>query len=488
MRDLTSGDAAALLALALAACAQPSPSPPPVSATTATPSARAAAPDGDVDASVAGDPADARAEATASGLPAQLDPDGNDDPSDPGSGEIPAEAHFERVGRAPLSLRRICDLRPFADALYAAHANDPLGTDGATITRYQPTVEAGKPAFTVAFDWNRPGEPTEGGGAGQGFLRVHAIGGRLFVPDADPPHDGFGISEHGTEGYVFVSDPSGRFARPVGPHFRPPGPPDPDGGAGASVLPRAYHDLDAIRFRGRLYASTGAVPPKERAWTGPSPGALHVANASWSRWTYEVDYPFPWQNGVWRLGFLVRFKDRLFAGIQDYDGREPNDYVAFDPPAGSTVIDHRDAHPARITSRGAALTLRWYADGGRLYWIALERDGNAVLRVSTDGDTWRAIDLPAEGGRPTDITRFRGCLVVLTERRLYRLDGESAVTVAKMSEKKPRFELSDSFCAAPLAVYRNELYAGGQRDGALYRLTGGPEPPAAGAPSPKRPQ
>jgi hypothetical protein len=238
-------------------------------------------------------------------------------------------------------------------------------------------------------------------------------------------------------------------------------------------LPRAYHVLDAIRFRGRLYASTGSVPPTEHAWNGPSPGALHVANGSWSRWTYEVDYPFPWHNGVWRLGFLVRFKDRLYAGIQDYDGREPNDFVFFAPPAGSSVIDHKDTHPVRITTGGAALTLRWFTDRGRLYWIALQRDGSGTLRVSSDGDTWEAIALPAEGGRPTDIVRFRGALVVLTERALYRLDGTSVVPIASIKDKKSPFELTDSFCSAPLAVYRNELYAGGQRDGALYRLTPG---------------
>lgn len=95
-------------------------------------------------------------EAADAGL-AQIDPDGDDDASDTGSGEFPGPSHFERVGRAPLSLRRVCDLTVFNDALYAAHANDPLGSDGATITKYVP----GERPFRVAFDWNRPGEPRE---------------------------------------------------------------------------------------------------------------------------------------------------------------------------------------------------------------------------------------------------------------------------------------------------------------------------------------
>ncbi len=407
----------------------------------------------------------------------QIDPDGNDDPEDPGTGTVPTAGHFEHVGTPPLALTRICDLTPFHDTLYAAHANEPLGTDGATITRYAPvTADAGAPGrppaspFHVAFDWNRHGEPTGGGGAGQGFLRVRAIDGRLFVPDADPPYNGFGLVDHGTEGYIFISDLDGKFARAVGEHFHPPRAPSSDGGAGAAVLPRAYHGLDVIRFRGRLYASTGSVPPTERAWRGPSPGALHVANPSWSRFTYEVDYPFPWKDGVWRLGFMVRFKDRLFAGIQDYDGREPNDYVIFSPAPDSSVITHEDVHPRRVTETGAAQTLRWYTDRGKLYWITLTRWSEGALRVSDDGDQWRPIALPDDAGRPTDIARFRDSLVVLTERGLFRLDGETSVRVAAVTDKKTPFVVSDFFCAAPIAVFNNELYAGGQRNGALYRL------------------
>ncbi len=408
--------------------------------------------------------------------PAHIDPDGDDDPVDPAPGVVPTSAHFENVGKPPLALKRICDLTVLGDALYAAHAIQPLGVDGATITRYQP--DDAKRPFTVAFDWNRFGEPTTGGGAGQGFLRVHAIHGRLFVPDADPPYAGFGISEPGTEGFVFVSDARGVFALPRAPAHRPPGPPL-DGGAGAGVLPRAYHVLDAIEFRGRLYASTGSVPPKERAWNGPSPGALHVANADMSRWTYEVDYPYPWERGVWRLGFLVRFKDRLYAGIQDYDGRDPHDYVYFAPSAGAAAITRDDAHAISVSSTNGTLTLRWYADRGRLYWIAWHRGVGVALRVTDDGDHWREIALPPTAGAPTDVVRYRDALVVLTERALVRLDGErgeKATVIATIDAPKSPFVVDDAFCAAPLAVYRGDLYAGGQRDGTLFRLVDGATP------------
>ncbi len=397
--------------------------------------------------------------------PAQQEPDGDDDPIDPGAGPLPTDLRFERVGRAPLALQRICDLTPLGDALYASHANQPLGTDGATITRYRP--EDAKHPFSVAFDWNRPGEPTKGGGAGQGFLRVHAIGGRLFVPDTDPPYAGFGISDHGTEGFVFISDQDGRFAPATQPGHRPP--------ATAGVLPRAYHVIDVIRYRGRDYASTGSVPPGQPAWRGPSPGALHVADEQDRRWTYEVDYPFPWRDGVWRLTYLVRFRGSLYAGIQDYDGREPNDYVVFSPPESAEHIGHDDEHASRVTEGGAALTLRWFADGHRLWWIAIERGRpGSTLRVTDDGATWRVVPLPADAGAPTDVASYHGAVVALTEWGLWRVDVDPAVQLAAVSTKRSPFPVDDAFCAAPLAVFHGELYAGDQRDGALWRIRSGP--------------
>jgi hypothetical protein len=466
MRRALSGVALAVVALSCSTKSPPAPRDTAGASSVALP-ATAAPHDGRTAPSDAAAAAAPDAAPAAPPAPAQIDPDGNDDPETPGDGKIPARAHFEKVGLAPLALLRICDLTPLGDALYAAHANNPLGSDGATITRYRPNDDH---PFTVAFDWNRPGEPTKGGGGGQGFVRVHRIGERLFVPDADPPYNGFGISEPGTEGFVFVSGPDGTFARARMPGHQPPRPPDAAGKAGAAVLPRAYHVIDAIRFRGRYYASTGSVPPTERAWRGASPGALHVANADLSRWQYEVDYPYPWKDGVWRLTFMVRFRDRLYAGIQDYDGREPNDYVTFSPPKDSARIERADLKAVRVTARGTAQTIRWYTDRGALYWIAWSHRDGTWLRRTLDGDNWEVIYLPDGVGAPTDIVRFRDALVVLTERALVRIDGERPTVVATITDKKTPFELSDTFCAAPLAVFANDLYAGGQRRGALFKL------------------
>ncbi len=388
----------------------------------------------------------------------QLDPDGDDDLTDPGHGTRPTSGKFARVGRTWLSLSRVCDLTVFDGALYAAHAYQPLGIDGATITKYDHATNQ----FSVAFDWNRPGEPTGGGGAGQGFIRVHAFDGKLWVADADPPYDGFGIVDQGTEGYVFVSDEHGAFAKALNPtkdedrprkaHFRPP--------KTALVIPRAYHDLDVIRFRGKTWASTGSVPPTERAWHGSSPGALNVLNETTHRFEYVVGYPENATSDVWRLTYMVRYRDKLYAGIQEYYPREPNDFVVF---------DGEKLEPRRVTDEGGAETLRWYADTGALYWITIDKDGRGRIRVTHDAKTWKTIDVPTSAGRPTDVVRFRDGLVVLAERALFALDGETLTPVATWDDKK-LFAADDFFCAAPLAVYDDALYAGSQKDGALYRF------------------
>ncbi|MFO0627862.1 MAG: hypothetical protein U0325_19950 [Polyangiales bacterium] len=397
--------------------------------------------------------------------------DGNDDPVDTGSGARPTQARFERVGQPRGAMRRVCDLRAHRDALYFTEAFSPLGSDGARVFRYAP----GPTPFATAFDWNRPGEPARGGGGGQGFLRVRALDGRLVVPDADPPYGGFGLADPGTEGYVFLSDRQGVFAPPRMPGHRPPAPPDlPRDRGGAAVLPRAYHVIDAIRWRGHWIASTGSVPPRERAWRGTSPGALHVANATGTRWTYALGYPAQAVGNVWRLTYLVRFRQRLYAGIQDYFGREPNDLVTLSDLSPAALSARR------VTPRGGAQTLRWYVHENRLWWITLERDGRTHLRFTDDGDRWSERVLPDDAGDPTDITRWRDGLVVLTDRGLWRLEGDHAAPIAPAPfdivhhrvrrERVSHFRVDDVFCAAPLAVYRGDLYAGSQRDGSLWRI------------------
>jgi len=395
--------------------------------------------------------------------------DGNNDVEDPGTGALPPSLRLEPVGRAPTALTRICDLTPFRDGLYAAHAHAPLARDGATIIRYAP---GGTSPFTVAFDWNRPGHARRGVGAGRGFVRIRTIDGRLYVPAVDPPGAGFGYAFPRAESYVFVSDAQGRFAPARSPGFRPPAPPTGDA-AGAMVLPRAHHVFDVIRFRGHLYAATGSVPPGQGPREAASPAALLIADAAGRAWSYLIDYPNPLRPGTWRFGYMTRFRDRIYLGLDHGVGRESADYLWALPPAGAASVTGVDLHPERLTPSGGAFTLRWYTDRGRLYWISYDRARDvSTLRVTEDGDHWSQVTFPPDGGHPTDLTRFRDGLVVLTTRGLWRIDGAVPTRLALVPRGAAGgpFDLGDPYCAAPLAVYRNALYAGGQRDGGLYRF------------------
>ncbi len=214
--------------------------------------------------------------ALAQTTPAALEPDGNDEPAPhPGPGLVTARGTFTRVGRSPLSHPHLCDLTVFSDALYLAYARRPLGSDGATLGRYQPADPAANdsraPPFTVAFDWNRRGQPANGGGAGQGFSprarhRRHPRGARRR-----PPVRGLRLSRRGGRGLRLFLRPRGPLrAPPRGARLTAPAAPAPDGSRpGASVLPRAYHVLDVISYRGHLYASTGSVPPGSAPGTAP---------------------------------------------------------------------------------------------------------------------------------------------------------------------------------------------------------------------------
>jgi hypothetical protein len=157
---------------------------------------------------------------------------------------------------------------------------------------------------------------------------------------------------------------------------------------------------------------------------------------------------------------MVRFRDKLYAGIQEYYPRETNDFVVFD---GDKLARKR------VTDAGGAETLRWYADRGALYWIAIEKDGRGVIRSTRDGEAWTEVELPPNAGRPADIVRFRDGLVLLTERGLFAFDPPKLTPIATWEDKK-LFAVDDIYCAPPLAVYDGDLYAGSQKDGALMRL------------------
>lgn len=174
---------------------------------------------------------------------------------------------------------------------------------------------------------------------------------------------------------------------------------------------------------------------------------------------------------------MTRFRGAIYAGIQDYDGREPNDMVVIAPPVGVTTLAQEHVRALRVTPHGGALTLRWFADRGRLFWIAREQTGHVALRVSDDGESFREIPFADPNERPSDIVRYGDSLAVLAESGLYRLDiSNTNASLTRIAESPTvtrgrAFRVNDYFCAPPLAVLHDVLYAGSSQGAALYRLT-----------------
>lgn len=392
----------------------------------------------------------------------QLEPDGNDEVAEP-EVALPEPAHFEPVGRHWAALQRICDFAALDGALYMAHATKPLGLGGASITRYVPEA---KPPFSLAFNWNREGEPERGGAGGQGFLRVRQIEGRLYVPDADPPYLGLGLAT-GIEGYLFASDQHGAFAGARNPGHLPPRPATQER-PGAFVLPGVLHGFDVIRFRGKLYASSSAaIPPNGNAKS--SPGTLLTPGAEPGPWQVAFSYAgAPGEDSV-RLSYMTRFRDRLYVAISPLYGFDEHDFLVIAPPRDATSFSSSDAKAVQVTPGGGAHTLRWFTDRGRLYWIAIARRG-VSLYVSDDGEQFRALALPSEAGAPSDLLRSGEHLLLLAERGLYELSGETFRLRARITDAETPFKVDDGYCAAPLAVFRGNLYAGDQQRGKLWKL------------------
>ncbi len=394
--------------------------------------------------------------------PEPLEPDGNDEA--PADALVPELGHFEKVGRHWAALERVCDFAVLGSALYLAHATRPLGLGGASITRYDPDA---KPAFSLAFDWNRPGEPEKGGGAGQGILRLRSLDERLYAPDADPPYLGLGQAAP-IEGYVFVSDLRGAFPGARRPGHLPPRPPTAERG-GASALPGAVHGFDVARFRGRLYASASAmIPPNGSAKS--SPGALFTPDDDPSRpWRVAFTYAGAPGEASVRLGYMTRFRDRLYVAISPLYGVDRHDVVVLEPARDRATLDDGDARALKLTPSGGTHTLRWYADRGKLYWIGVGPDG-AALRVSDDGERFELLQMPPDAGAPSDVLRVGEHLLVLAEGGLYERLAESFVLRAPPPPGKPAFKVDDGYCAAPLIAYRGSVFAGDQQRGNLWRL------------------
>jgi hypothetical protein len=365
-----------------------------------------------------------------------------------------------------------CDLVEFRGGLVVASAAQPIELDGARLLRYQP--DAG---WTTLLDWDRGGAAgvTHEVG-GQGITRVRVIGDRLWATDADAPaYGGFGLTSARFEDYVFVSDAGGQFA-PLTVGDQPP--------AGTRLVPWAFHALDVIGYRGAIVVSGGSVDLERRGGTS-FPGALFAGPLAGGELTPRC---FPGAGaavGVVRTTSMVRFRGRLYAGLQNNERRLRWDLAVWtgdplDPATPPAVV-------ARVSAEGGLVTRRFAIDAGApdrparaLYWIAgrpgpAGRGGGGVWR-SDDGKRFTPVPLPPGAGAPQDLVIVDGVHWLLTRAGLYRAHpGQAWRQVAAAPAGDP-FGRGDTFCSAPLVAGLDGLWAGSTRDGALYRVVAAPAP------------
>jgi len=170
-----------------------------------------------------------------------------------------------------------------------------------------------------------------------------------------------------------------------------------------------------------------------------------------------------------RLGYMTRFRDRLYVALSPLYGVARHDFLIITPARDATVLTDAEVRAVQVTPAGGAHTLRWYADQGKLYWIAIASDG-VTLRVTTDGEHFHPLRLPADAGYPSNVLRVGSRLVVLAERGLYAQGGEAFELIAPIADDKTPFKVDDGYCAAPLSVFQGNLYAGDQLRGNLWKL------------------
>ena len=190
-----------------------------------------------------------------------------------------------------------------------------------------------------------------------------------------------------------VSGQEGRFCAAAQPCFRPPAAPDA-AARRQSVLPRALHVFDASR--GAL-TSTIAVPPAPRV-TRRRRARLHL-DAAAGAWSYPSTTPNLRRAGVWRLGFMTRFREADLHRLERAALSQPDFLWALRPPAlGRSPAS---TSPARDPA-GGALTLRWYTDHGRLYWIVstTARATPPPCASPRDGDRWSQVTFPPTRASP----------------------------------------------------------------------------------------
>jgi hypothetical protein len=337
---------------------------------------------------------------------------------------VPDHARWTRRFALPAPFTEVCDLASTPRGLVVAASIQALGVDGAALHRWE-----GGAATRELLRWD-----------GQGFLRVHAWGDTLVVPDSDAPFHLLPFAfDLDVDGYVFVSSPDGALTT-----------------RNREVLPAAYHVFDVTRLAdGRLVASTGAYPPSAIAYTGDSaPAVLFVDDGAGRPWRRALEYPSARALGVHRFTYLQALPDgALLAGTESPRGPGA---VRIDDPTGVARV---------VRAEGVAgYVLRWARWGDAVLAVVQGAAGTALLRSTDGGRSFTAMPTPRE---PESVAVVGEALYLLADGALYRTD-DGVDFVERAPREQALAHRPSSLVGAPLAAHRGSLWAASTRTGEVF--------------------
>lgn len=336
---------------------------------------------------------------------------------------------------APLRwVRRFAVARPYAQAcdlastpagLVVAASRSALGEDGAAVYRWR---DGG--ALETLLTWE-----------GQGFLRVHAYGDTLLVPDADAPFRTVPfLFDLDVDGYVFVSSPTGTLTRD-----------------GRELLPAVYHVFDVARLAdGHAVASTGAYFPSRIPYVmDGAPAALFVDDGAGRPWRRARVDPPAVRAGVYRYTFLEALNDgSLLAGVESPEGYGA---VRIENVLGASRV-------TRVTGP-TGFVLRWASRGCEVFASVQESGASALWRSDDCGRSFARVTGLA--GDAQGMVMHGGRLGLLLSGALWveREDGTFTERVAAHAALAHGFS---SLVSAPLVVHRGRFWAASTTTGEVF--------------------
>lgn len=322
----------------------------------------------------------------------------------------PPSGGFVRVGTPSSQQHVIPDLEVFRGRLYLTTAANPLMHRGASLWSTQD-------GNTFARLIDQP--------MSEGFLRVRALGGALFVPEADPPgYEG---------GRVWISRD--------GEQFTP------------TTVPAVVHTYDVANFAGHLLSSNGAADGS---------GGLFRWSPNEETWSRIAEA------GSRRLQYMVEYRGRLY--VSKTLSGAPTDFLVWSDDLATLPQVSKDVVP------GEAHTWRWYVSGRNcLFWSHWSAEGGHEVRYTDDGESWALVP-ELSGQFASDFAELDGHLYVLAASGLWGSRDHTHFEQLIQSTGPFPFapvvegDRMNVEAMASMTSYRDALWCGSSRDGSLYRV------------------